>query len=136
MLLCFVSVSCESEIVQIENPQEVIELIVDPEEPITKSTLTNTQVDTFTIENYPYTLQEDSLYIESLGWKVDSITDCDSLYIINGDLFTYKNTLFSHRIQPSSRLCGDIIHSSTQHIYINIQSDEQGGGSTGFYKRN
>ena len=120
LFLGFVYTSCENEITECITTKEIKELGICTEEIATKSMQSSTQADTIDLDEYPYTLDEDSLYIESLGWKIASIIESDSLYIINGELVASKDSLLLHRTHLQERLYGETIHSSTHHIYFNI----------------
>lgn len=124
--LGFLYISCENEITECITSKEINEIEICTEEIVTKSMQPSIQTDTIDFDDYPYTLEEDSLYIESLGWKIASIIESDSLYIINSELVASKDSLLLHRNHIQDRLYGETIHSSTQHIYFMIDAEDTG----------
>ena len=116
--------SCEEEITILNDSRiSEIDKVSEQNEILTKSQQVESPSDTSDVERYPYTIIEDSLYIKSLGWNVDSIHDEGDFYIINNELLVYKDTLISQRNVPHERIYGSLIHPAAQHIYLNIDSD-------------
>ena len=116
--------SCEEEITILNDSRiSEIDKVSEQNEILTKSQQVESPSDTSDVERYPYNIIEDSLYIKSLGWNVDSIHDEGDFYIINNELLVYKDTLISQRNVPHERIYGSLIHPAAQHIYLNIDSD-------------
>ena len=92
----FVFLSCEESIqttvnTQIDNVQNESDILN-----IKTRATTLSQDQIFDVNTYLFSIEEDSLFIESLGWRVFNIV-CDSLvYIVNGDMICYflKRTCF------------------------------------------
>ena len=121
ILFSLVFISCQRETECIDSDCFVNENTLS-EQLITKSSI---QEDIINLEEYAYTEEEDSLYIESLGWKIDSISDEGFLYIINNELIVYKHTLSLRRNDVQERLYGSTINQSAHHIYLNIDVDNE-----------
>lgn len=119
----FVFLSCEKSIqttvnTQIDNVQNESDILNIK----TRST-TLSQDQIFDINTYPFSIEEDSLFIESLGWRIFNIV-CDSLvYIVNGDMLFSKEDLFLRRNKPQSRMFGRILHTSAQHMLLNVNAE-------------
>ena len=78
-------------------------------------------VETFNIEEYPYSVTEDSLYISSLGENIESIVDGGQCYLVNNEVLYFKDKLLLRRnIEP--RLCvGTNLDTLSQHIVIEYE---------------
>lgn len=74
--------------------------------------------DEFDIRDYPYSIEEDSLYIEEINGKITSIIDNGDYYIVNNEFIFTKEELFERRKQPTPRLYGHVLHKECQQIFI------------------
>lgn len=70
--------------------------------------------------DYPYTREEDSLYIESLGWKIRKIYEDSLCYLVNGELLFMKEDLLTNRNSVQERLFGNKINPLTQRMLLSV----------------
>ena len=80
------------------------------------------QIDTFDIDNYPYTMEEDSLFLETILGKVRSIVDRHEYYVVNEEFIYLKEELIERSIGNSSRLYGTLLDESCQYIYLSLHN--------------
>lgn len=86
----------------------------------TKSSLY--QIDSFDINNYPYTMEEDSLFLETILGKIRSIVDRHEYYVVNEEFIYLKEELIERPIGNSSRLYGTLLKDSCQYIYLSLHN--------------
>lgn len=115
--------SCVDEFIakdEIINLKEVENIASEKVVPITKS-LEKFQEQSYT--DYPFTREDDSLYIESMGWKISKMYEDSISYLINGELLFLKESLLDRRFSVQERLYGNTIHLDFQHILFEINKN-------------
>lgn len=114
--------SCNTNIIDpLEKSDNYVEVNDNGNLLITKST--PSLVDTFDVDSYPYTIQEDSVYISELYGYISHIQDVADAYLINGEVLFYKQNLLNDRDTRQPRLFGNTLHPKYQRIYFSIHSE-------------
>ena len=76
--------------------------------------------DSLDLGNYPYSIEEDSLFLEALHGKIVSIVDRNEYYVINDEFIYFKCELQNRVAGSTSRMYGNLLHESAQHIYLSL----------------
>ena len=122
LLYICVLVSCADALTEYDSvnvSEEVQKTSMEEIIPMTKS-VEDVQDMSYMDSSYPYTREEDSLYIESLGWKIDRMYEDSLYYLVNGELLFVKADLMTDRNTVQGRMYGHMIDINTQHLLLNV----------------
>lgn len=119
-LFTFAIISCTEQLTEITQAIYVVEDVERVEKSImTKSSSSSSAVD-FGEGDYPYTVEEDSLYIESMGWTISEISDEGDYYVVNNELLFFKTDMITYRDETQTKLYGTPLAEKAQHMILHI----------------